>query len=176
MLVGISNRECCAPKSNPEMRALQSRFARSRGVLACTLLLPSAMIAASGFTVSGVSSGGYFAQQMHVAFSSEILGAAIVAGGPYYCSQGRLRVPRAMRIPRCTVPPSRHAVHTIDATATCRHSGCGIDELHNDSQPHQRGRAGAHHSEHRGSCNTLQHSAARCNPARTKSASQHRRR
>lgn len=32
-------------------------------------------------SVSGLSSGGYFAVQFHVAFSSTIMGAGIVAGG-----------------------------------------------------------------------------------------------
>jgi len=31
---------------------------------------------------------GYFAVQMHVAFSATIKGAAIYAGGPYNCAQG----------------------------------------------------------------------------------------
>lgn len=36
-------------------------------------------------TVSGLSSGGFFAHQFHVAFSSLVNGAGIVAGGPYGC-------------------------------------------------------------------------------------------
>jgi poly(3-hydroxybutyrate) depolymerase len=36
-------------------------------------------------TVSGLSSGGYFAHQFHLAFSSLVNGAGIVAGGPYGC-------------------------------------------------------------------------------------------
>ncbi len=36
-------------------------------------------------TVSGLSSGGFFAHQFHVAFSQSVSGAAIVAGGPYGC-------------------------------------------------------------------------------------------
>jgi len=39
-------------------------------------------------TVSGLSSGGFFAVQMHVAYSSTFLGAAVFAGGPYDCAQG----------------------------------------------------------------------------------------
>jgi len=42
------------------------------------------------FTVSGVSSGGYMAVQMHVAHSSRVQGAAALAAGPYYCAQGSL--------------------------------------------------------------------------------------
>jgi hypothetical protein len=36
-------------------------------------------------TVSGLSSGGFFAHQFHVAFSSLVKGAGIIAGGPYGC-------------------------------------------------------------------------------------------
>ena len=37
--------------------------------------------------VAGVSSGGYMATQMQVAYSGRIKGAAIFAAGPYYCAQ-----------------------------------------------------------------------------------------
>ncbi|SDZ16209.1 Esterase PHB depolymerase [Micromonospora pattaloongensis] len=37
--------------------------------------------------VAGVSSGGYLATQLQVAYSGRIRGAAIVAAGPYYCAQ-----------------------------------------------------------------------------------------
>jgi hypothetical protein len=36
-------------------------------------------------TVSGLSSGGFFAHQFHVAYSELVAGAGIVAGGPYAC-------------------------------------------------------------------------------------------
>ena len=39
-------------------------------------------------TVSGVSSGGYMAQQFHVAHAATVDGAAIVAAGPYRCAGG----------------------------------------------------------------------------------------
>ncbi|HKQ27024.1 MAG TPA: PHB depolymerase family esterase [Burkholderiales bacterium] len=42
-------------------------------------------------TVSGVSSGAYFAVQFHVAHSAIVNGAAAVAGGPYYCAQGSIK-------------------------------------------------------------------------------------
>lgn len=38
-------------------------------------------------TVSGLSSGGFFAHQFHVAHSSLVKGAAIAAGGPYACAE-----------------------------------------------------------------------------------------
>jgi poly(3-hydroxybutyrate) depolymerase len=36
-------------------------------------------------TVSGLSSGGFFAHQFHIAHSATVTGAAILAGGPYGC-------------------------------------------------------------------------------------------
>ena len=44
----------------------------------------------SAFTVSGVSSGGYMAVQVHVAHSSRVAGVGALAAGPYYCAQGSL--------------------------------------------------------------------------------------
>ena len=44
----------------------------------------------SAITVSGVSSGGYLAVQMHVAHSAMVKGAAAIAGGPYYCAMGNV--------------------------------------------------------------------------------------
>ena len=38
-----------------------------------------------GVTVSGLSSGGFFAHQFHIAHSALVNGAGIVAGGPYGC-------------------------------------------------------------------------------------------
>ena len=44
----------------------------------------------AGVTVSGVSSGGYMAVQMHVAHSAIVKGAGVIAAGPYYCAKGSL--------------------------------------------------------------------------------------
>eukprot|EP00002_Diphylleia_rotans_P037723 TRINITY_DN845_c0_g1_i1.p1 TRINITY_DN845_c0_g1~~TRINITY_DN845_c0_g1_i1.p1 ORF type:complete len:349 (-),score=53.10 TRINITY_DN845_c0_g1_i1:332-1378(-) len=41
-------------------------------------------------TVSGLSAGGYMAVQVHVAFSSQVSGALVFAGGPYNCAQNSL--------------------------------------------------------------------------------------
>jgi hypothetical protein len=41
-------------------------------------------------SVSGISSGGFMAHQFHVAHSFNVMGAGIVAGGPYYCAQGSI--------------------------------------------------------------------------------------
>ena len=51
--------------------------------------LPALTIDTSKTTVSGLSSGGYMAVQLHVAYSSTFkTGAGVVAGGPFYCAEG----------------------------------------------------------------------------------------
>lgn len=60
-----------------------------KNFLTLMLLVFSAQPRAS-VTVSGISSGGYFANQFHVANSSWVSGAGIVAGGPYFCAKGEL--------------------------------------------------------------------------------------
>ncbi|MBB1499090.1 hypothetical protein [Paracoccus sp. MC1862] len=48
--------------------------------------LPTDLILDSGsVSVSGLSSGGFFAHQFHIAFSATVAGAAVLAGGPYAC-------------------------------------------------------------------------------------------
>ena len=51
-------------------------------------------------TVSGVSSGGYMAVQMQVAYSRRIAGAGVIAGGPFYCAENQL----ALALTRCFHP------------------------------------------------------------------------
>ena len=44
----------------------------------------------SRLTVSGISSGGYMAGQLHLAHSDLFNGVAILAGGPFWCAEGTL--------------------------------------------------------------------------------------
>jgi poly(3-hydroxybutyrate) depolymerase len=48
--------------------------------------LPAYGADARQVSVSGLSSGAFMAVQLQVAYSSRIVGAGIVAGGPYYCA------------------------------------------------------------------------------------------
>lgn len=48
------------------------------------------LILLSQITVSGISSGAYMAQQFHTAYSSQVSGVGIIAGGPYYCAKGKV--------------------------------------------------------------------------------------
>lgn len=57
-----------------------------------TFPLPAFNLEPAETTVSGMSAGGYMAQQFHVAYSQRIAGAGILAGGPYYCAENSLAV------------------------------------------------------------------------------------
>lgn len=50
--------------------------------------MPTLRIDPRQTSVSGISSGGYMAVQLHVAYSASMVGAAIFAGGPYHCANG----------------------------------------------------------------------------------------
>ena len=53
--------------------------------------LPALNIDKTQTTVSGLSSGGFMAAQLHVAYSATFnKGAGIVAGGPFYCAEGSI--------------------------------------------------------------------------------------
>jgi poly(3-hydroxybutyrate) depolymerase/chitodextrinase len=55
------------------------------------ITLPAYNVDLSQSSVSGLSSGGFMAAQLHVAYSATFkAGAGIVAGGPFYCAQGSL--------------------------------------------------------------------------------------
>jgi hypothetical protein len=65
----------------------------SSAVLATVVTLPKYNVGFSNVSVSGISSGGYMAAQMHVAYSKTIKkGAGVIAGGPVYCSQGNVSI------------------------------------------------------------------------------------
>ncbi len=65
-------------------------------------------------TVSGVSSGGFMAVQLQVAYSATFSGAASVAGGTYWCAQGNAQ--RAQTV--CMNQPE--AVKSADQVAKAR--------------------------------------------------------
>eukprot|EP00771_Trimastix_marina_P003984 gnl/Trimastix_PCT/708.p1 GENE.gnl/Trimastix_PCT/708~~gnl/Trimastix_PCT/708.p1 ORF type:complete len:345 (+),score=42.28 gnl/Trimastix_PCT/708:66-1037(+) len=57
-------------------------------LLSFVLLASCLQIDKKSVTVSGISAGAYLAGQLFTAHSKDILGAALIAGGPYYCSRG----------------------------------------------------------------------------------------
>jgi poly(3-hydroxybutyrate) depolymerase len=72
--------------------------------------LPSLKIDKSQTTVSGLSSGGFMAVQLHVAYSADFKkGAGVIAGGPFYCAQGSVLNATG----RCMASPSGIPVSTL---------------------------------------------------------------
>lgn len=74
---------------------LLSTFAAAVALLSGTAFaavnLPQLNIDTTQTTVSGLSSGGFMAAQLHVAYSATFKkGAGIVAGGPFYCAEGSI--------------------------------------------------------------------------------------
>eukprot|EP01080_Neovahlkampfia_damariscottae_P006029 gene6029-10031_t len=78
-------------------------------------------------TISGLSSGGYFAVQFQIAYSSLVKGAAPVAGGPYGCAQFQLM--RALG--ECMVRPTGINVQNLVSFAKSSESRNEIDSLSN---------------------------------------------
>lgn len=77
------------PAPSPARRwALAAALAASPALSMAAAPLPALGAATDGTTVSGLSSGAFMSVQMHVAHSSRIAGAAILAGGPYHCAEG----------------------------------------------------------------------------------------
>jgi len=68
--------------------ALAATFVVATGAFAAEL--PSFTVDLAQTSVSGLSSGAFMAGQFHVAFSETVIGAGIVAGGPYGCAEGQL--------------------------------------------------------------------------------------
>ena len=89
----------------PPGSSVEARAAQAARVFAACLLpmlvacseaaappLPKLKLQPSRIAVLGLSSGAYMATQAHLAFSNHIIGAALVAGGPYGCAQGSLDI------------------------------------------------------------------------------------
>ncbi|MBL8513584.1 MAG: hypothetical protein JNJ55_06300 [Betaproteobacteria bacterium] len=68
-------------------------------------LLPALNIDPAQTTVSGISSGGYMAVQLHVAYSSKFgKGVASIAGGPYNCAEGSVLSALGRCLGRFSIP------------------------------------------------------------------------
>src|SRR5262245_36558086 len=94
-----------------DLAALVTVFAAARALAADPL---PALGADAAFTVSGISSGGFMAVQLHVAHSSSVKGAGVLAGGPFYCAQGNLWV----ALNNCTRPTSWAPVPAVELLKT----------------------------------------------------------
>ena len=93
------------------LAALAAVLAAARALAADPL---PALGADAGVTVSGISSGGFMAVQLHVAHSAAVKGAGVLAGGPFYCAQGSLWA----ALNNCTTPTSRAPVPSVELLKT----------------------------------------------------------
>ena len=71
-----------------------------------------------GVTVSGISSGAFFAHQFHIAYSSLVKGAGMVDGGLYGCAEQIEAISPPFNNPLFLTVVSRRIVA---ATAVCTH-------------------------------------------------------
>ena len=77
----------------------------------------------AGVTVSGISSGAFFAHQFHVAYSGLVKGAGMVAGGLYACAEQVDDVVLRTRLPasrRASPRRSRSAPSSGAPASRCR--------------------------------------------------------
>jgi poly(3-hydroxybutyrate) depolymerase len=90
---------CPRHRLDPKEKQMSTRHSILAAVLACAAGATQAAAApalaklgADGehTSVSGLSSGAFMAVQLQVAFSQRIVGAGIVAGGPYYCAANNM--------------------------------------------------------------------------------------
>ena len=88
LLAGLAVVAGCAGGGTTESAAIPA--ADGARALRSVTKLGSYAVDRSGTIVAGISSGGFMAVQMHVAYSSTFHGAAVYAGGPYYCAQDAL--------------------------------------------------------------------------------------
>ncbi len=83
------------------------------GAAPAAVNLPALNIDKTQTTVSGLSSGGYMAAQLHIAYSATFKkGAGIVAGGPFYCAEGSI----VNATGRCMASPAGIPVSSLVAT------------------------------------------------------------
>jgi len=80
--------------------------------------------ASSKISVSGLSSGGAMAVQFHIAWSSIVEASAVIAGAPYYCSQGNLNT----AITACTNTSSLISISELVVQTNFAYSTRTIDD------------------------------------------------
>ncbi|MGB6054976.1 MAG: PHB depolymerase family esterase, partial [Burkholderiaceae bacterium] len=82
--------------------------------------LPAYNVDVAQTSISGLSSGGFMAAQLHVAYSATFkAGAGIVAGGPFYCAEGSVgnATGRCMVASAYFKPPTSSLISTTNSWA-----------------------------------------------------------
>lgn len=96
-------------------------------ILMSLMLLPTITSGVVFYTISGFSSGGFMATQLHLSYSSAITGVGLVAAGPYYCSQGSVKLATS----KCTYSDSPIDIAPLIAYAESMSSQGFIDPVSN---------------------------------------------
>ncbi|MDB5931202.1 MAG: Fibronectin, type domain protein [Polaromonas sp.] len=98
------------------------------GAATAAVNLPQLNIDKTQTTVSGLSSGGFMAAQLHVAYSATFKkGAGIVAGGPFYCAEGSITNATG----RCMASPAGIPTSTLVSTTNNWATQGSIDPVAN---------------------------------------------
>ena len=77
---------------------------------------------ASKITVSGLSSGAFFAVQFHIAYSKIIGGVGVIAGGPFWCAQNNLTI----ALGTCTTEPDNISIRLL---STVTHTLAAVEAI-----------------------------------------------
>src|SRR5687768_2523868 len=95
------------------LRVVAASAALLSGAAFAAVNLPALNIDKTQTTVSGLSSGGFMAVQLHVAYSATFKkGAGVVAGGPFYCAEGSITNATG----RCMASPAGIPTSTLVST------------------------------------------------------------
>ena len=88
-----ASRGACASRLITFAMTLLTTILLCASAAAVVLPLPKYNVSVNDVSVSGFSSGADMAVQMHFAYSKTIKkGAGVIAGAPYYCSQGNVAI------------------------------------------------------------------------------------
>ncbi|ROZ75730.1 PHB depolymerase family esterase [Ramlibacter sp. WS9] len=110
------------------LRVIAGALALAAGGACAAVNLPALNIDKTQTTVSGLSSGGFMAVQLHVAYSATFKkGAGIVAGGPFYCAEGSV----VNATGRCMASPAGIPTSTLVSTTNNWASQGLIDPVSN---------------------------------------------
>ena len=110
------------------LRTLSAAAALACGTASAAVNLPQLNIDKTQTTVSGLSSGGFMAVQLHVAYSATFKkGAGVVAGGPFYCAEGSVTNATG----RCMASPAGIPTSTLVTTTNNWASQALIDPVAN---------------------------------------------
>ncbi len=82
------------------LRTLSTIVLLGTALHATAAALPELNINPKKVSISGISSGAYMAQQLHMAYGERFMAAAILAGGPYYCAENSVGI----ALTRCMKP------------------------------------------------------------------------